>query len=198
MTYPAPEAYGTYGENLRFLFKRFTYKVPMEGWKEGPFYVQKDEHGLCVRNGGEKPANFRGFWTLAPGETFSTKDPAFAASILKKGTIYPKTSIADAIDLAAKELKESDECDVCGKVLTIGDWPTCPHTGEGNHATKMLEDLSKPPYTSITIDAGGTLEAGDAVFFTGGGVVGAAVVPKPTEKEIPPVEKPKGRFIKLK
>jgi hypothetical protein len=187
----------TYEEQIQFLFKRFTYKTTqtattqewykmdepsqlgqMDSWEQdGCIYLlnQGPPKSLTVRNESGSSRNIKDSYILQPGESFTTQDTAWVNKLVNKPSIHQKTTISDAIALAAEELKIADECPHCGKVLMIGDSKTCPH------------GIAEFGFTGFTGSEFGTMipaKAGKTVVYG--------------TKQISPVEKPKGRFIKLK
>jgi hypothetical protein len=193
----------TYEEKVQFLFKRFTYKTTqtattqewykndepsqlgqLDSWEQdGCHYLLNNgpPRVLTVKNSSETNRSISNVWTVAPGESFTTKDQSLINNILNKPSIFQKTAISEAISLAAEELKTAAECPKCGKVLTPEDLFDCPHGPDLNYVPNWNEQEF------------GTFVGGVPVAFDKPGkkvVYGT--------KQISPVEKPKGRFIKLK
>ncbi len=188
-----------YADTLRFLFQRFTYKVTqtettqewykdqegmpskLSSWEQDGcvfMLTQGPPKMLCVRNDSDTPRNIKDEWILQPGESFTTQDVGWINKLANKPSIHEMTPITlkEALDAAAAELKVANECEACGKVLTLGDSFDCPHGDETwnsqEFGTMIPAGLGKP-----------VKKVKKVVYAT---------------KQISPVEKPKGRFIKLK
>ncbi len=179
----------------------------LEGWeKDGCHYAftEGPPRQITVKNSSEDHKSIEGKYLLAPGEAFTSQSAWWINTLLKNKPETTSQPIKDAIEKAGEELKEKAEykCNECNAMVPSGGWPFCPHTGEGKHAAEAIEKAKKSNYykieetdkTTITITATADLKAGDMIYIDGASVTPGQVA----GKQIPPAEKPKGRFIKLK